>query len=93
MADYILSIGPHDPEAIGADSDSAAVRQAAEIIETRHAETLRGQPEAVVSLIGPNGMLTPAGQRSDDFVRLAAGSAAFGTDDVQLGETPDCNAG
>ena len=94
MADYTLAVGTHDPYGFAAASDQEAIRGAVGLVENRHAAALERTPEQVVTLLGPNGLVTRSGERIDEFVRRLPGQHP-GSDEntIQTGDanTPDCN--
>ena len=95
MADYTLAIGTHDPYGFSADTDPDAIRVAAGYIGSHHADELRRNPQEVVTLLGPAGLVTRPTERLDEFVRRLPGAGVM--DDagqVQPGDTntPDCNS-
>lgn len=96
MVDYTLAVGTHDPYGFAADTDLEAIREAARHIGSHHADELGRNPQEVVTLLGPGGLITRPTERLDEFVRRLPGtSVEDDTGQVQPGDTntPDCNAG
>lgn len=93
--DYRLGLGTDDPLTLDAASDAEAVTRAVAILRDAHLDDLRNRPEAVVTLLGPNGLLTGSSERLDAFVeRRLPSNPAADPDRLQPGEggAPDCNA-
>lgn len=94
MSDYTLAIGTHDPVALAAATSGEAMRQAIDFIAGHNALELSTNPQEVVTLIGPEGLVTRPGERLDEFVQRMTGSnPAADPNRVQPGDTtaPDCN--
>ena len=94
MADYTLAVGTHDPYGFAAETESEAIRYAVAYAESRYVDALRHNPQDVVTLMGPAGLITRASERIDEFVRRAPGPhPAIDSDRIQPGDsnTPDCN--
>jgi hypothetical protein len=94
MSDYVLALGTHDPYGFAASSEVEAVRHAVDYLESRHADTLRSRPTDVVTLLGPNGLVTRPSERIDEFVQRLPGLRPGGDHaSFQPGDTntPDCN--
>ncbi len=94
MADYVLAVGTHDPHGFSAKTEREAIGYAATYVERRYADDLTRNPQEVVTLLGPAGLLTRPSERIDEFVRRLPG-AHSGIDPatIQPGDTntPDCN--
>lgn len=94
MADYTLAVGTQDPSGFSAGTDADAMRQAVDRVRDRYASLLAHSPHDVVTLLGPDGLLTSPSERLDTFVARVPGPPAAGDPDrVQPGDsnTPDCN--
>lgn len=94
MSDYTLAVGTHDPHGFTADSEGAAVRYAVAYIETRYAGDLGETPQDVVTLMGPDGLVTRPSERMDEFVKRVPGEhPGLDATTFQPGDanTPDCN--
>ena len=93
--DYTLAVGTHDPYGFSADTELAAIRVAVRYIDNRYAAELKRNPQEVVTLLGPDGLVTRPTERLDEFVRrLPERSVMDETGQVQPGDTntPDCNS-
>ncbi len=94
MAHYTFSVGTGDPHGLSAASDADAILHAVDHIRTSHAADLRAQPEKVVSLMGPGGLVTRPSERLDEFVeRVTLTNPTADPNVLQPGDanTPDCN--
>lgn len=92
--DYTFSIGSDDPRALTASGDADAIAKATAYLRDHAADALRQRPEAVLTLLGPNGLVTRPSERLDEFVERTAGSnPAADPGTLQPGDanTPDCN--
>lgn len=92
---YRLGLGVDDPVTLDAASDEEAVTRAVAILREDHLDDLRNRPEAVVTLFGPDGLVTRPSERLDAFVeRRLPFNPAADPDRLQPGEggAPDCNA-
>lgn len=92
--DYTFTIGSDDPRGLVAPSDADAIAQAATYLQIHASDDLRKRPEAVLTLLGPNGLLTRPSERIDEFVeRVGISAAEAGSGSLQPGDTntPDCN--
>lgn len=94
MTDYTLAVGTHDPHGFSAATERDAIGYAVRLVERRLADDLARNPQEVVTLLGPTGLLTRPSERLDEFVRRLPGDHP-GIDPVtiQPGDTntPDCN--
>lgn len=91
---YRFAIGTDDPHALDAADDADAVGRTVEILRAHHLDDLRGRPQAVLTLLGPNGLVSHPSERLDAFVeRLTPNNPAADPDRMQPGDstTPDCN--
>jgi hypothetical protein len=92
--DYTFTIGSDDPRGLAASGDADAVAQIAGYLRTEAAADLRERPEAVLTLMGPNGLVTRPSERIDEFVtRITPASPGLDADTLEPGDTntPDCN--
>jgi hypothetical protein len=94
MADYLVAVANHDPHGFAADSADQAVRYAVAFVEGQHADDLQRNPQDVVTLMGPSGLITRPGERIIEFVQRVPGRHV-GVDPTSLqpGDVtiPDCN--
>ena len=93
MPNYTLAIGTHDPRELVAPTDTDAIRIAVTVVLAQHDNELRANPQEVVTLLGPEGLLTRPGERLDEFAGRVGVGPAFDNSTVQPGDTntPDCN--
>ncbi len=92
--DYRFAIGTDDPQPVSAATDQDAIERTVAIVRTAHLNDLRTRPEAVLTLLGPNGLVTRPSERLDAFVeRMVPANPAADPDRLQPGDsnTPDCN--
>ncbi len=91
---YCFAIGTDDPRALNASSDAEAVTRTVALLQQDHLHDLRDRPEAVLTLLGPNGLVSHPSERLDAFVeRLTPSNPATDPDRLQPGDStaPDCN--
>lgn len=91
---YTLAVGTHDPVDLHATDEAEAIRQAVAIVAEHHAGELSSNPQEVVTLMGPMGLVTRSGERLDAFAHRSTGpGAAAATGTLQPGDVnaPDCN--
>ena len=91
---YRFAIGTDDPRALEASNDAEAVSRTVAMLQQDHLDDLRRRPEAVLTLLGPNGLVSHPSERLDAFVeRLVPSNPAADPDRLQPGDstTPDCN--
>lgn len=94
MADYTLAVGTHDPYGFAAGTEQEAVRQAIGFVHSRYADDLECNSQDVVTLLGPEGLVTRPAERLDEFVRRMPGASVVSeAGRIQPGDTniPDCN--
>ena len=94
MSDYTLAVGTHDPHGFSAAHDQDAIAYAVAYIESRHSAELAANPQEVVTLLGPSGLVTRSSERIDEFVRRLPGQRpGLDATTLQPGDanTPDCN--
>lgn len=92
--DYLVTIGSDDPRGFSATSDAEAIAEAVSYLRTHALADLQNRPESVVTLMGPNGLVTRPSERLDEFVeRLTGSNPASAPETLQPGDTntPDCN--
>ena len=92
--DYTFSVGTGDPLGFSAMDDAEAIRTAAAYARDHFGASLRSNPQAVATLLGPGGLLTRPSERVDEFVeRLTGVNPVTHADTLQPGDvnTPDCN--
>ena len=93
--EYRLGLGTDDPLTLDAASDEDAVTRAVDILREAHLDDLKRRPETVVTLLGPDGLLSEPSERLDTFVeRRLPFNPGADPDRLQPGEggAPDCNA-
>lgn len=94
MADFTLAVGTHDPHGFSAASETDAIGYAVRYIGQRLPDELQRNPQEVLTLIGPAGLVTRPSERIDEFVMRRPG-AHPGIDPLTIqpgdADTPDCN--
>ena len=92
--DYRFAIGTDDPRPLSAATDADAVARTVSILRGEHLADLRDRPQAVLTLFGPNGLVSRPSERLDEFVeRLTPSNPAADPARLQPGDSnsPDCN--
>ena len=69
---YRFAIGTDDPRALEASNDAEAVSRTVALLQQDHLDDLRRRPEAVLTLHGPNGLVSHPSERLDAFVERLA---------------------
>lgn len=88
---YTLAVGTHDPVDLPAADEADAMQQAVAFIASHNAGDLSSNPQEVVTLMGPSGLVTRSGERLDEFVQRFTGADPAGALQPGDANTPDCN--
>ena len=92
MVQYTLAVGIHDPQALSADNDAEAIRRSVGYVLGQYTDDMKHYGQEVVTLLGPDGLITRPSERLDEFMRRVM-SADGDNRRMQPGDTntPDCN--